>query len=50
MAGIMSTNKSTPFRKVNLLIATILIVFKGYRLEGSGLNLLQSTALGITEI
>jgi len=25
-------------------------VFRGYLLEGSGLNLLQSTALGITDI
>jgi len=50
MAGIMSTNKSTPFLKVNRLMATILIVFKGYLFDGSGLNLLQSTALGMTEI
>lgn len=50
IVGTTSTNKSTPFLNVNLLITTILTVFNGYLLDGSGLNLLQSTALGITLI
>ena len=35
---------------MSLYIQTILIVFKGYLLDGSGLKRLQSTELGMTEI
>ena len=45
-----SIKRSTPFLNANLVIMTILIVFNGNRLVGSGMNLLQSTAFGITEI
>ena len=45
-----SIRRSTPFLKANLVMITIFMVFKGNRLVGSGVNLLQSTAFGITEI
>lgn len=45
-----STSKSTPFLNVIRHITTILIVLRGYLFEGFGVNLLQSTAFGITEI
>lgn len=50
MIGITEISKSTPFLNVSLYIQTILIVFKGYLLDGSGLKRLQSTELGMTEI
>ena len=50
IGAITSANRSIPFRKVSLEMATILIVFNGNLLEGSGLNRNVSTALGITEI
>lgn len=49
MIGITSSNKSTPFLNVNLAKNTIFIEFKGYLFDGLGLNLWQSTALGITD-
>jgi hypothetical protein len=50
MTGITSIRKSVPFLKASLLMATMLIVFKGYLQEGSGIKRVQSTALGITLI
>lgn len=41
--------KSTPFRYTKRLSITMLIVFLGFRLDGSGVNLDGSTALGIVE-
>lgn len=50
MMGMTSISKSTPFLKVSLYIQTIFIVLRGNLFDGSGLNLLQSTALGITDM
>ena len=46
----MSTRKSIPFLNVSLETITIFILFKGNLLVGSGVNLNESTALGIADI
>jgi hypothetical protein len=47
--GMTFTSISTPFLYTNLLINTIFIVCCGYLRDGSGVNLVVSTALGIVD-
>ncbi len=47
---MISIKKSVPFLNANLLMATILMVLDGLLYDGSGVNLVQSTALGMTEM
>mmetsp|Transcript_4398 Transcript_4398/g.9892 ORF Transcript_4398/g.9892 Transcript_4398/m.9892 type:complete len:279 (+) Transcript_4398:3-839(+) len=48
-SGMTFTSRSTPFRYTSLLSSTMFTVFCGLRREGSGANLVVSTALGMAE-
>ena len=48
ISGIISTSRSIPFLKWSLDITTILILLAGFLKDGSGVNLVVSTAFGIT--